>query len=327
MYLEFEENCTKRLYEIRQNNDLISEYSINIDNVDYFNFNHYSRQELLIALLNDRQETDYEVVKYLCREELNLRKSDLSDTLEIGNRYSYDVDNFYLAAYILCLFKRIEDIWLFIEAKTFDFDLGIGFDGEYVLSFGVDNVFEQLNNSQNILKDKAFNIFGKNKHECQYHYDEDSIKEWHLSKQQYFSELMFPLKNTIGILRYDRTEQRITKKQFTDSWNRIEEHFKLYPFSFKDNILEIIKQLREQGWEDKIRAGQSMYNLSFSRARTNYLYNDHKYIQLIFQDNKMKVIFRIKDFNFANKEYHFDTISLNDTILSLFKELEKEEIK
>lgn len=120
---------------LRSDIHLLSEYSI--DSALDKNRNQIKRNRILIALYNDCQPTDYEIVDSIFNEEKKLRKSDW----EIEN---YDVEVLYLSAFILTKFNEVEDIWKFIDSKTIDFDSSIGFDTEYLLSFGVSRVYEYL---------------------------------------------------------------------------------------------------------------------------------------------------------------------------------------
>ena len=203
---------------LRSNLNLLSEYSIDsaVDN----NRNQIKRNRILIALYNDCKPSDYEIADFIFNEETILRKSDLKVVVD------YEVDVLYLSAFILTKFDKIEDIWKFINAKETDFDSSIGFDTEYLLSFGVDRVFEYLENIEHSNKELVQGIIGENRTDSWFLQEE--IDDWKKHKQAYFRVFEFPIKDEIEFLyqakEYEHLKSlipkwRLEKNNWTEEQN------------------------------------------------------------------------------------------------------------
>lgn len=183
--MKLEEKYRNNLNDLRHNLGLLSNFSI--DSAKNKNWNQINRNRILIALYNDWKSSDYEIVDFIFNEEKKLRQSNL----EFEN---YEVDVLYLAAFILTKFNKIEDIWKFIDSKTTDFDSSIGFDTEYLLSFGVNRVINYLKEDQNS-KSKLTDLVNINLLES--NYTQEEIDVWKIFKHQYFAVFEFPIKDEI----------------------------------------------------------------------------------------------------------------------------------
>jgi hypothetical protein len=64
--------------------------------------------------------------------------------------------------------------------------------------------------------------------------------------------------------------------EFIRSWDQIEQFFDmvLEPGPWKDQVLQFISQLRQAGYDRKLRAGQSLFKLVVSRSRCHGLRPD-----------------------------------------------------
>lgn len=216
--MNIEQKYRNELELLRSDTKLLLEYSI--DSAIDKNQNQIKRNRILIGLYNDFKPSDYEIADFIFNEEKILRKSDLRLVDD------YEVDVLYLSAFILTKFDRVDDIWKFIDAKETDFDSSIGFDSEYLLSFGVDKVFEYLENSknQNIEFVKAF--LGVNLSDS--FYSQEEIDDWKIHKYRYFRCFEFPIKDEISFLyqakEYDDLrilipKWRLEKNNWTEEQN------------------------------------------------------------------------------------------------------------
>ena len=70
-------------------------------------------------------------------------------------------------------------------------------------------------------------------------------------------------------------EQKAIEEDFSQSWNRVEQFFAMFNglqnLAFLNSIISLITELRERGYDRKLRAGQAMTNFILSRSREHGL--------------------------------------------------------
>ena len=187
--MNVEQRYKEELDNLRKNPESLNLYSI--DAAKDNNRNQINRNRILIALYNDCQENDYKIADYLFYEEKKLRQSarDVDD---------YEVDVLYLAAFILTKFDHVEDIWKFIDSKMTDYDSSIGFDTEYLLAFGLKNVFDYLNHTDHPNKRNVIKLIGESVEQCKY--TQNEINDWKKNKHDYFCVFKFPINDYVDFL-------------------------------------------------------------------------------------------------------------------------------
>lgn len=81
------------------------------------------------------------------------------------------------------------------------------------------------------------------------------------------------------------------KGEFIESWNSIERFYKRIDENFTPKVLQLIKEMREHGFDKKLRAGQSLYTLMLSRSRRHGLTWEQNFLAFRFyiDKNEMKV--------------------------------------
>ncbi|MNV21851.1 hypothetical protein D3C71_1127970 [compost metagenome] len=178
---------------VRQNPKLLDNYRFDKDAI---NSKHFDRLRLNIAIYNDLRQTDYEIVKYLFAEEKEWRK------------YGKDgeVDNLYFCAFILTLFNSPEIVWLFLESKNIDFDSGIGFDGEYLVSAGIKETYQYLETADNPKKIELLKYIGETEESCIY--SQVDIDDWKEMKKSYFRCYKSPIQDELYFL-YSTNEREL----------------------------------------------------------------------------------------------------------------------
>lgn len=178
---------------VRQNPKLLDKYRFDKDAI---NSKHFDRLRLNIAIYNDLKQTDYEIVKFLFTEEKEWRK------------YGKDgeVDNLYFCAFILTLFNSPEIIWSFFETKNIDFDSGIGFDGEYLVSTGIKETYQYLETVDNPLKTELLKYIGETEGSC--NYSQADVDDWKENKKSYFRNYKFPIHDELYFL-YSTNEREL----------------------------------------------------------------------------------------------------------------------
>ncbi|WP_054850856.1 hypothetical protein [Olleya sp. ITB9] len=193
------------LEKLRSDKTLLDSYSI--DSAKDNNKNQIRRNRILIGLYNDCQNADYDIAKFLFNEEKKLRKS--NQVVE-----EYEVEVLYLAAFILTKFDKVEDIWSFIDSKTTDFDSSIGFDTEYLLSFGIVKVKKYLTETDHPNKELALKITGINNDPPPY--SQKEIDNWKQFKHEYFLVFKFSIKDEVDFAFQAKEYDYL--KQLLPSW-------------------------------------------------------------------------------------------------------------
>ena len=112
----------------------------------------------------------------------------------------------------------------------------------------------------------------------------------------YYDALVQPL-NKVEIPVWDGPAQDIPLREpdeqvaddFARSWVRIEQLFEqvLQPSAWKDDLLGFVRQLRHDGYDRKLRAGQSLFAFTVSRSRRHGLRPDQPWIVFHFHDSLM----------------------------------------
>ena len=203
--MNLEKSYKDELEKLRSDRTLLTGYSI--DSATDNNRNQIKRNRILIGLYNDCQPSDYAIAKFLFCEEKELRKSD-QDVDE------YEVEVLYLAAFILTKFDKVEDIWTFIDSKTTDFDSSIGFDTEYLLSYGIDKVKRYLIDSNHPNKELALKLTGVNSQTPPY--SQEEIDDWKRFKHEYFLVFEFPIKDEVDFSFQAKEYEHL--KQLLPNW-------------------------------------------------------------------------------------------------------------
>jgi hypothetical protein len=117
----------------------------------------------------------------------------------------------------------------------------------------------------------------------------------------YYDALVQPLKKVETPLRDElkasdlyplREPDLQLADDFARSWIRIEEFFgrALPPSAWKDYLLDFVRQLRRDGYDRKLRAGQSLFAFTVSRSRRHGLRPDQPWIAFLFHDSVMEMI-------------------------------------
>lgn len=162
------------LKDLRNNNiDFVFEHAID-ESGNTFDKNSAKRGVLLAALRNDLRGSDEAIVVEFFKQEIEERKAGVSDTLE----------SIYLCAYLLSKFKNPGNVWLFVEAKTIDFDISSMMDGAFLVSAGIPETYNYVDGSNHKLKSKFYTIAGSSIQNC--FFDEEDLVTLDQFWQGYF---------------------------------------------------------------------------------------------------------------------------------------------
>ena len=228
--LQLTEKYKNQLDLVRQNPNLLDNYRFDKDAASS---KHFERLRLNISIYNDFKPTDFEIAKFLFTEESKWRK-DAKDG---------EVDNLYFSAFILTLFKNPEIIWLFHDTKNIDFDSGIGFGGEYLVSAGIDKTYKYLETVDNTHKQDLLNYIGETVDSC--NYSQEEIDNWAKFKKEYFNIYSYPI--TDEIYFFYSTNEKILFLEKLPEWIKQDREwtyeelslFRTYAKYSGDKVLEI----------------------------------------------------------------------------------------
>lgn len=185
---------------VRQNRKLLDNYRFD---KNALNSKHFERLRLNIAIYNDFKQSDYDIVKFLFTEEKEWRK------------YAEDgeVDNLYFCAFILTLFNSPEIIWSFFETKNIDFDSGIGFDGEFLVSAGIKETYLYLKTVDNPIKTELLKYIGETEDNCIF--SQAEINDWKENKKSYFRCNKYPIQDELYFL-FSTNERELFLTKFPE---------------------------------------------------------------------------------------------------------------
>lgn len=189
----------EELNRIREDKSLLEEFKFSINDP-----NHFGRLKLNIALFNDFNEADFWIAKYLFEQESNWRKSE--NYYDIG-----EVDNLYFSAFLVSRYQKPEMVIKFFETKMIDFDSGIGFDGEFLLSNGKEGTFNFLLESNDERVEDIYKHIGNSIENCRYR--DEELKSWETFKYQYFRNYIQPIEDEMWFL-YSVKEQNALRDNF-----------------------------------------------------------------------------------------------------------------
>jgi hypothetical protein len=112
------------------------------------------------------------------------------------------------------------------------------------------------------------------------------------------------------------------KGEFIESWNSIEKFYERINENFTPKVLNLVRELREKGFDKKLRAGQSLYTFMLSRSKNHGLTQDQNFIAVTFRIDKDEMIVTGKE----NNELLVSKVKISDELEKLFENLAKEEI-
>lgn len=176
--MNIEEVYQNELNLIRQNPSLLDSYKFD---KNITNSKHFERLRLNIAVYNDLKPTDYEIVRFLFKQEKEWRKYGKGG----------DVDNLYFCAFVLTHFGEPEVILDFFETKCIDMDSSIGFDGEFLVAMGIEKTYNFLETLNEPVKDKILDYLGNTIGKCKY--SNEDIERWKEGTGQYFDFFKYPI--------------------------------------------------------------------------------------------------------------------------------------
>jgi len=143
------------------------------------------------------------------------------------------------------------------------------------------------------------------------------LYDYHMPSQL---EHSFPWLDTGKLAKYYE-EGRGIEGEFILSWDHIEEFYRrLSNFAQKSDVLKLITQLREKGYDKTLRAGQSMHTFIVSRARRHGYMT--KFISFDFHKNAMDVSTKLD----VEENLSFPNIELTSQVEELIKQLEAQEM-
>ena len=110
--------------------------------------------------------------------------------------------------------------------------------------------------------------------------------------------------------------------EFMLSWDEIETSYRQAHLDKKTEILQLVRQMRENGFDRTLRAGQSLYDLIVSRSRRHGLREGQNFVRFSFTYIESAMEIRTR----KGEKFQFDKIEYNETINKLLLAIEAESI-
>lgn len=198
-------------------------YKKGLDSNGYeYDINANNRFKLLLALQYDRKISDLNIIIYLFKAEIKMHQNAPFQGVHESIR---------LNAFLLSQYKNPEYIWLFLEAKSANFDTLCGFDYEFILSAGIEKTFHYLINFSKKEKERLSKFIGS------------TIKESSLSEKELEQWNKRQINNYPDILSFKNIEEEIDLaidlEEVIIINNKIEEWKKLQT-SWNENNLRLL---------------------------------------------------------------------------------------
>ncbi|CAM1340047.1 hypothetical protein [Tenacibaculum amylolyticum] len=118
------------------------------------------------------------------------------------------------------------------------------------------------------------------------------------------------------------------KGEFIKSWDEIEIYYREYPDSnrpFTGDALKLIQEMRNEGLDEVLRAGQSLWFFLISRERRHGIANNRPYVQINFLGKNKMVVKIIEDYE---EEYVVESeVKYKGVLEKIIQELLKLKIK
>jgi len=110
--------------------------------------------------------------------------------------------------------------------------------------------------------------------------------------------------------------------EFVMSWNSIEHFYTKLNFRPKEQILKLIAEMRQRGYDKTLRAGQSMFTLVLSRSRRIGLRQNQPCLRFSFKEDGIEICARSE----RDENYLIPHIMLSPQVESLLQSLVGTEI-
>ena len=134
-------------------------------------------------------------------------------------------------------------------------------------------------------------------------------------------ETHFPWIDIGELARYYERGEGL-KGEFLASWDKMEEFYGKWMREYMDvdPVRELMATLREKGYDEQLRAGQSLSTLILSRSRRHGMRPEQKFVAISFPDEGMVVQ------DLAGNEVAYGEVEVVPELLRLLDELVEEEI-
>lgn len=110
--------------------------------------------------------------------------------------------------------------------------------------------------------------------------------------------------------------------EFLLSWDGVEEFFKEVNFPIQPGIMQLIKTMREKGFDKTLRAGTSLYDLLLSRSRRHGLNQEQPYVRFSFE--YIKSVMEVR--TWKKEVLTFDAVTYTEDIETILKTLEQQPV-
>ncbi len=152
-------------------------YKEEVDSKGYsVDANHLKRFQLLTAMRFDGSKDDRALLTELFKQEIIMDEKAPFQGIGLGME---------LNAFLLLQFSSVENVWLFVKAKSANFDTHCGFDYEYLVSAGIGITFDYVHNSEHELKARFYDYVGDSVETCPI--SESDLETWREHKNTWYN--------------------------------------------------------------------------------------------------------------------------------------------
>lgn len=106
--------------------------------------------------------------------------------------------------------------------------------------------------------------------------------------------------------------------EFLRSWDEIEQFYKEVNLPIRAGIIQLIKTMRQKGFDKTLRAGTSLYDLLLSRSRRHGLKQEQPYVRFSFEYIKS-----VMEVTWQKQVLSFDAVTYTHDIETILKTLEQ----
>ena len=158
------------LNDVKNNNVDITEFhykkAIDAEGYEYDQHGN-KRHQLLVGLQFDYQPSDEKLIRQLLLQEITMHRNAPMQGLS---------SSMQLNAHLLSRYKNKQNVWLFVMAKSANFDTYCGLDYQYLVSAGITATYDYVAKTSSYLKKAFYDIVGISADEC--HILPEDLETW-----------------------------------------------------------------------------------------------------------------------------------------------------
>jgi hypothetical protein len=259
------EKYIQQLNEVRNNKIDVTafHYKKAIDSEGYeYDQNGNKRHQLLTGLQFDYQPSDENLIRELLLQEITMHRNAPMQGLD---------PSLQLSCHLLSRYKNTQNVWLFVMAKTANFDTSCGLDYEYIVSAGIVATYDYVAKTTSKLKDAFYNIVGTSADTC--HISPEDLETWEGYQQAQDKNFPETLSRQIH-LAYSLGEHELAAEKLFQ-WKASQEIWKEEDLNMLSYFESLAKNIEGQIWAEErlllLKKDDWMISVSLHRLAEHYV--------------------------------------------------------